>query len=388
MRRPLAATLLVALSTLVATSGTVAWAVSASTDGMLPAADAARPTAATSDPHAAEGRCGPEPRDAAGWARLFESAQDRWSGGDGASSTRLPDGRLLWVFGDSFSGTLTVDGRRPASTRTAHNAVVVTDGGCLTSVSPGRDALPAGPGTWLWPTHSVVVSSSRRAAHVVVFAQRLARDSSDALGFVRTGAVAVHLEVPLGGMPGVVGWADLPASATLWGAGTAQDGATTWIYGTRAAAQGTGRDLLLAQAPTSSAGDPSTWRYRTAAGWSTDEHDAVVVLAGSVSTVPSARASQGRVVIVTKPGEFLDPRVAALSAPHPWGPWRLRVLLREASTPTRLAYSPALVDVLPGRPDVVLVNHTSTDLDALMSEGHLADPRFHDVGRLAAARTA
>ncbi|MCA0332308.1 MAG: hypothetical protein LCI03_20785, partial [Actinobacteria bacterium] len=379
-----AATLLAALSTLLVTGGTAAWSLGAHE---VPPAAARTTLAAPASAAPASQRCGSEPQDARGWSHVFESAHHQWSGGDGASSTRLPDGRLLWLFGDSFSGALREDGSRGPGTATARNAVVVTEGGCLESLTPGRDALPSPPGSWLWPTHAVVVGSGT-SAQVVVFAQRLATDASDPVGFTRTGAVTLRLEVPTGGAPRVTGQTDLPQSATLWGAATAADGDVTWVYGTRQAATGAGRDLLLARAPTGTVGDPTTWRYRTASGWSSEEADAAVVLAGSVSTVPSARARGGRVLLVTKPGEFLDPRVVALSAAHPWGPWRRRVLLRDPSTPARLAYSPALVDVLPGRPDVVLVNHTSTDLAALMVQGHLADPRFHDVGHLGVARAS
>jgi hypothetical protein len=381
VRHPLAATLLAALSTVLATGGAAVWALTGP-EGAVHAA--AAPAAVPASPAGLPGTappCGDEPVDAAGWQALLESDHDQWSGGDGASSTRLPDGRLLWVFGDSFAGAVRADGSRAAGTRLARNAVVVTEGGCLTSLAPGSDALPGADGTWLWPTHAVVVDGAD-PARVVVLAQRVGRDPSDALGFERRGTALAVLEVPWGAMPELVSITDLPGSATLWGAGLAVDGATTWIYGTRASTSAAGRDLLLARAPTATLDRVETWRYRTEHGWSARASHAAVVLPGSVSTVPSARASHGRTLIVTKPGEFLDPRVVALTAPTPWGPWSSRVLLEDPSTAARLAYSPALVDVLPGRDDVVLVNHTSTDLSALQAQGHLADPGFHDVGRL------
>src|SRR5947199_4739897 len=38
------------------------------------------------------------------WQKAFDNLNsDTWSGGDQTASTRLPDGRVLWLFGDTRS---------------------------------------------------------------------------------------------------------------------------------------------------------------------------------------------------------------------------------------------------------------------------------------------
>ena len=329
--------------------------------------------------------CGPEPTDAAGWQGLFDGLTTGWSGGDGAASIRLPDGRLLWLFGDTFTGSVSADGRRGSDARIVRNSMVVTDGSCAAVVTPGRAALPSSDGTWLWPTAGAVTSAEREGlpSVVTVVAQRLRRDAHDALGFARTGTAVVRVTVPWGGMPVVGDVSDLPRSEVLWGAGLVVDGATTWIYGTRAVDEPLvfGRELLLARAPTSSLGDVRTWRYRSAAGWSLNEGDAVVVRGArdGVSTVPSAARVGASYVIVTKPQEFLGDAVVALRAPHPWGPWTTVPLLRAPSGTTVMRYSPALVAGLPGAGAVVVVSRTSTSMAELMADAELARPTFSDV---------
>ena len=329
--------------------------------------------------------CGPEPTDASGWQGLFDGLTTGWSGGDGAASIRLPDGRLLWLFGDTFTGSVSADGRRGSDARIVRNSMVVTDGSCAAVVTPGREALPGRDGTWLWPTAGAVTSAGRdgRPSVVTVVAQRLRRDAHDALGFARTGTAVVRVTVPWDGTPVVGDVSDLPRSEVLWGAGLVVDGATTWVYGTRAVDEPLvfGRELLLARAPTSSLDDVSTWHYRTTAGWSLEDRDAVVVRSArdGVSTVPSAARVGASYVIVTKPQEFLGDAVVALRAPHPWGPWTTVPLLRAPSGTTVMRYSPALVAGRPGAGVVVVVSRTSTSMDELMADAELARPTFSDV---------
>jgi hypothetical protein len=348
-------------------------------DGVATAATPPRPAVEAPSP-----RCGPEPVDAAGWNDLFARLSGAWAGGDGTTSTRLPDGRLLWLFGDTVTGHTDEDGRRIGAVGLVHNSILLTDGTCTTSVAPGHDALPGRDGTWLWPTHAVVTgrASPGTGAQVVVMAQRVARTGAGPYDFRRLATATVDLRVGWGG-PVVVGAVrDIAGPDVLWGAAVAVDGSTTWVFGTRESGSGSfGRDLLLARAPTATLGSLDTWRFRTRDGWSRRVADAVVVRPGTlgVSTVLSAAVLDGRIVLVTKPQEFLDDRVVALTADRPWGPWRSRTLLIAPSTSEEPRYSPALVaDPRPGRA-VVVVNRTTLSLDRLLSDGTTARPTFYDV---------
>src|SRR4051794_6625369 len=47
---------------------------------------------------------------------------DRWTGGDSAYSQRLADGRTLWIFSDTFLGTVNPDHTRNGFTQLVHNS--------------------------------------------------------------------------------------------------------------------------------------------------------------------------------------------------------------------------------------------------------------------------
>ena len=76
--------------------------------------------------------CGSQaPRSAADYQDLFRRLHDSsLSGGDGGRSVALPDGRSLFLFGDSFQGGVDATGGRAAGTRIVRNAMVMLDGQC------------------------------------------------------------------------------------------------------------------------------------------------------------------------------------------------------------------------------------------------------------------
>ena len=99
-----------------------------------------------------------------------------WTGGDAAWSARLPDGRDVWLFGDTLLGGVQSSGRRDPQAPMVRNSIVVAerDGGRRTVVG-GDDAHPqslvpgAGPDDWYWPGPPVVSRSRLQVpmAHIV-----------------------------------------------------------------------------------------------------------------------------------------------------------------------------------------------------------------------------
>jgi hypothetical protein len=84
-------------------------------------------------------------------------------------------------------------------------------------------------------------------------------------------------------------------------------------------------------------------------------------------------------VLVTKPQEFLDPTVVALTSADPWGPWTTVPLFRAASTGTVMSYSPAVVAGATRTAMVVVVSRTSTSLSQVAADVEIARPTFRDA---------
>jgi len=67
----------------------------------------------------------------------YGDAGGHWTGGDGTVSVALPDGRVAWLFSDTFLGTVNSDGSRPPTTPMVQNSLVVQDGTGLTDTRHG-----------------------------------------------------------------------------------------------------------------------------------------------------------------------------------------------------------------------------------------------------------
>ena len=93
---------------------------------------------------------------------LFTRFGNGWTGGDGASSHVLPDGRSMWLFGDSYLDTVYPDRTRPLI-GFIHNTVVLTDrAGGFTTLYGGTKQAPlpyfvaAQPDQYYWPSASFI----------------------------------------------------------------------------------------------------------------------------------------------------------------------------------------------------------------------------------------
>ena len=88
---------------------------------------------------------------------MFTRYGDGWTGGDATYSILLPDSRTLWLFGDTFLGTVNADRTRPSGWRFVRNTFVVQDGVNLTTLVNGSAFVsPDEAEWWYWPTDGTV----------------------------------------------------------------------------------------------------------------------------------------------------------------------------------------------------------------------------------------
>ncbi|MFE9649372.1 hypothetical protein ACFYO0_35750 [Streptomyces sp. NPDC006365] len=71
-----------------------------------------------------------------------KNTPDGWTGGDSTYSFRLPDGRQLYLFSDTFLGPLNADGTRPTSAKFINSSFVIRSGDTLTTVHGGSKSNP------------------------------------------------------------------------------------------------------------------------------------------------------------------------------------------------------------------------------------------------------
>jgi len=139
-------------------------------------------------------------QDAERWPQadsLF-TRDEYWLGGDEASTVDLGDGRILWLFGDSFIGTDSTRDR--AHSVMVRNSIAIQYGRDPTNArirfywkrakGRPRSYFPEPRASWLWPTHGLLLGEG-----LYLFAIKV-RASKAGLGFDNFGAVAIHISNP------------------------------------------------------------------------------------------------------------------------------------------------------------------------------------------------
>ncbi|MEU7228699.1 DUF4185 domain-containing protein [Streptomyces chrestomyceticus] len=280
---------------------------------------------------------------------------DDWTGGDGTHSVRLPDGRTLWIFSDTFLDRVqpppnphgqpypwrsSDTGREPALT---HNSLVVMDrAGHLertligsTGTGPGP-FFPDTPDGWRWPVQAHVEprtpGSPEQVVRVLLW-NRAPGSGPWVFGVPRATEIAT-LSLPDLRLEGITPAVDQtsvrnPGDRVLYGTASVRDGAWTYVYGGDDGPDRAGSNAYLARVPTGQLGEARTWRFWDGRGWQPRADRAAPVIregrgrgVGSAFTVVR---DGGTWVLLTMddpgpPGDGLSAVTAywACSAQGPW----------------------------------------------------------------------
>ena len=136
-------------------------------------------------------------------ATYFDSVFTRygggWTGGDAAVSYKLPDGRSLWLFGDSFLDTVYPNRTRPP-VPFIHNTMVTMDanGGNFKTYYVGTPENPlpyfqAARNQYYWPA-TVLMNTAN--TEVYVFLDKIKQTTGGSFGFEITSVDVAILNYP------------------------------------------------------------------------------------------------------------------------------------------------------------------------------------------------
>lgn len=225
--------------------------------------------------------------------------------GDGGQSIQLPDGRVLWLLGDSVLS----DGK------IIRNLAYVQDaagGGCFRPlVGPERTAVLPGHGDrWYWPTDAVVDGEVLR-----VYAHEVGPDpSADGVALDFT---VVDMDVAVFSLPDLrlLRMEELPPTGDVLYGNMAEG---RYVFGARQT-EGfiDGHELFVART-----GYP--WHFWDGGGWNLDPASAAPILTGAEPGSVDTATGQWR--ITGKVKSFLTSDIATWTGPNPWGPFTKTVV--------------------------------------------------------------
>jgi hypothetical protein len=311
-----------------------------------------------------------------------------WQAGDIGASARLPDQRIVWVFGDTVRGA----GVTP---RVVANSMLVTSGLCTSVVeTPARGpVVPDRPdGVVHWPM-SVAVLPRPEGDLLVVVTARIRRGSGGNLDFTYLGSSASVFRIARGAVPLLDHQLDITPddpdpSQVNWGSAMTVHGGWLYVYGTRLPQQGSfGRALYVARAPAGDAADRTKWQFWDGSAWVGEQARAAAVLParGGVSQTVSVSVVDGRYVVVSKRDGDLGDAVYAWTSDLPTGPWVARQGVRaDFSDPHGLLqYAPLAhpgITLGDGRL-LISISRNTTDFQRLLRQPELGRPVFAEIDR-------
>jgi hypothetical protein len=246
-----------------------------------------------------------------------------WTGADSTYSIQLPDGRVLWLFSDTFLGSVNPDRSRPRDTLMINNSLVVQDGTKLTTLTGGTAKAPASffvpkqPDSWYWVYDATIEGDS-----LFVFLIRFAKQGSGVFGFKWLGTDLAELSLkdlklkklhPVRADKGVA-----------WGAALTEDGNHTLIYGVEDRPNA-GKHAHLARAKRGALTGP--WEYWNGKGWTSDPTASARILDAVANEFSVTKVGNGYLLVTMDTSQYLGADLVAYTSCTPQGPWTNRTLL-------------------------------------------------------------
>lgn len=249
--------------------------------------------------------------------RLFQRRNGGWTGGDGTLSVPLPEGRTAWLFGDSFLGTVSEDGRRPKDAPFIRNCLVVQKGEALKTFYREVDGSPSAffpspaADQWYWPGHGVVEGDRLK-----IFLHRFKKTGPGQWDWHWLGTDMASLSLPSLTLTGIA--PAPPAPDIMFGVCVLSCEGETYLYGT--GSRGFPKRAFLARAPAGRVEGP--WRYFNGSGWSDKPEEAHPILTGVSTQYAVIRLPSGYYLFTMDERVPFSRNLAVYRAVRPWGPWQ------------------------------------------------------------------
>lgn len=130
---------------------------------------------------------------------LLRTENGGWVAGDATFSIYLPDGRTLWLFGDSFIGTANPDSSLAPGAKMIRNCAVIQDDENMEAIYNGTFENPENlvstltpDSTWFWPEHGLVENDTLK----IIFSEFGTNDAPSGWNFEYRNAWMVYFTYP------------------------------------------------------------------------------------------------------------------------------------------------------------------------------------------------
>jgi hypothetical protein len=350
------------------------------------------------------------------WEAVFQRTEG-WTGADGINTADLLDGRILWMFGDTWIGDIR-KGRHAPNSELVNNTLAIhekPDSGKWIPPAPnairffweqsGKKKLAcirpdSGSGSgWYWPAgNGLMVKDAFERFRLVFFMSQLARSpgSDEMWNFYRIGNALVIVNNPDKDVPDwriqkvtipsslsrgeKIGWGVALLSVPVSGQAL---GGYLYIYGIDESDIGN-KKLILARSPADRVEDTGAWQaYHGNGVWGSFASECYPIaehLASELSVEPVVIGDVRWFVMIHSEDGFGDHILMRL-AQHPEGPWskpfsvyRVEDIRKDKAFFTYAAKSHACIS----RPGELLISYVinASVFNRVIQNSDLYRPRF------------
>jgi hypothetical protein len=270
---------------------------------------------------------------------LFERDCCGVTGADGIYSVLLPDGRSVWIFGDSFLGTVGKDfSRNKQIPWFVRNAMAVQEADTLRSlyqvINGWESSLVIPPGSpkgkqfsedslWYWPGDGFIENGKLK-----VFMSGFYQAKPGDWGFAWCSANIATFSLPDLTLEYIDHFSYPGETEIHWGHAVCHgDEKFTYIYG----AENKTKNLYVARAPKGNILGP--WEFYTGSEWVSDSKKAGPMLAIQGSEQFSVFKYKDHYVLVVQEGGFLTRDIVSYYSDNPYKDWKNRKVLCQTIYP-------------------------------------------------------
>lgn len=261
------------------------------------------------------------------------------TGADGIYSVLLPDGRTVWIFGDSFLGTVNPDRSRGKRTPWfIRNSMAVQEGDSLRSLYNVMDgwesSLVIPPGApkgkqfsedtlWYWPGDGFIENGKLK-----VFMSLFNQAEKGDWGFRWQGANIATFSLPGIKLEKIDHFSYPGTNEIHWGHAICDgDKKFTYIYG----AEDKTKNVYVARAPKGNIMAP--WEFFTGKEWVKDSKSSKAMLEIQGSEQFSVFKIKNKYVLVVQEGGFMSGEICSYYSKSPYKGWKNRKVLCKVKLP-------------------------------------------------------
>jgi len=251
-----------------------------------------------------------------------------WIAGDATFSVALPGQKTLWLFGDSFIGTVKPDNSIASGAKMIRNCAVLQDGDSMAALFGGTFQNPVSFVTstndnadWYWPEHGLIENDTLK----IFFSEFVLASGAAGFNFKYKAAIVARFTYPDIALVDITKLPYYDTNGVCYGNSVLVENGYTYIFGRKE------YDTIyhipyphIARVPVGNILAP--WEFYNGSGWSADPSETQKISSVAVSQQYGVFKMNNKYVVINQEIWF-STKIYSYTSSKIEGPWNNKNLL-------------------------------------------------------------